>query len=550
MKVIQQVIEKKDYKNNPIAVSMTVNDAKQIELNGENDCQVIDIPKNGKIKSIEDLAKTLDIYRDQGKKIVYCHGVFDLLHIGHIRYFEQASRMGDILIVTVTTDCHVDKGPHRPVFPETLRAEAIASLNCVDFVAINPWPTAVKTLKLLRPNIYVKGSEFKKTGLDITGKIEEEKHVVREINASLFFTDDIVFSSTNLINRYLSNLPNEINKYLELFRNRYDLIDILDALEKMSSMNVLVIGDTILDEYQYCNAIGKSSKDPILALKYKSHDLFAGGVLAVANHVANFVNSVQLVSVIGERESHEKFILSQLHPKVSPNFYVQPKAPTLLKRRFIDSYSFNKLLEVYVMDDSGLPLKKNLEACHHLKELLPKYDVVIAADYGHGAISDKMVKVLCDHSNFLCVNTQANAGNRGFHKISRYPRSDFVSIAEHEFEIESSSVNGNLRPKMRKLVKKVGCRQLAVTLGRKGCAICDHDGSFIMVPSFAHKTIDRIGAGDAFLSVTSLAAANGVPNEIIGFLGNVVGALAVEIIGNKKAIEKLSVKKYITSLMK
>ena len=161
--------------------------------------------QNGKIKTIEELTEVLASHRAESKKIVHCHGVFDLLHIGHIRYFEQAQGMGDVLVVTVTPDQYVDKGPHRPAFNEILRAEAVASLSCVDYVAINKWPTAEETLRFLRPDVYVKGSEFKNMASDMTGKIAREEKVVREIGGTLAFAEDIVFSSTNLINRYVSN---------------------------------------------------------------------------------------------------------------------------------------------------------------------------------------------------------------------------------------------------------------------------------------------------------------------------------------------------------
>jgi len=506
--------------------------------------------QNGKMKTIDELAGLLPSVRSENKKIVYCHGVFDLLHIGHIRYFEQARRMGDILVVTITPDSYVDKGPHRPAFTENLRAEAIASLNCVDYVAINQWPTAEETLRLLRPDVYVKGSEFKNTASDMTGKIIREEQVVREIGATLAFTEDIVFSSTNLINRYLSSLPDEINKYLEVFCKRYKLQEILQVLDGMASLNVLVIGDTILDEYQYCNVIGKSSKDPALAVKYESHDLFAGGVLAVANHVANFANRVQLVTVLGERDSYEEFIRSQLNPNVSPYFAVQPNAPTLIKRRFIDGYSINKLFEVYVMDDSGLPTETSSEVCHWLRDQLPEHDVAIGADFGHGAISKEMVRALSGKARFLAVNTQANAGNRGLHTVTRYPRADYACIAEHELRLETRKQDGNVRPLMEHITQKLGCAQFAVTRGRKGCAVCDENGGFVQVPAFAQKIVDRVGAGDAFLSVTSLAAVQGAPIEVLGFIGNVVGSLAVEVLGNKKSIDKMSVQNYIVSLMK
>ena len=234
--------------------------------------------------------------------------------------------MGDILVVTITPDKFVDKGQHRPAFSETLRVEAVASLSCVDYVGINNWPTAEETLRILKPDVYVKGSEFKNTSSDITGKIEKEEKVVREIGGKLSFSEDIVFSSTNLINRYLSVFPKEIKEYLDILRQRYKLEEIFGYLDRMSSLNVLVIGDTILDEYQYCETIGKSSKDPSLALRHVSQDLFAGGVLAVANHVANFAAKVQLVTVLGEKDSYEDFIRTQLHPDVSSHFIYKQEA--------------------------------------------------------------------------------------------------------------------------------------------------------------------------------------------------------------------------------
>jgi rfaE bifunctional protein kinase chain/domain/rfaE bifunctional protein nucleotidyltransferase chain/domain len=503
-----------------------------------------------KIKTIEELGKLLPSLRVENKKIVHCHGVFDLLHIGHIRYFEQAKRMGDVLVVTITPDRYVDKGPHRPAFTETLRTEAIASLNCVDFVAINQWPTAEETLRLLRPDVYVKGSEFKNITSDLTGKIAREEQVIREIGATLAFTEDIVFSSSHLVNLFFSTLPEEINEYLSVFRKRYDLQEILKVLENMASLNVLVIGDTILDEYQYCEAIGKSSKDPVLAVKYKSHDLFAGGVLAVANHAANFAKNVQLVTVLGEQDSREEFIRSQLHPNISPYFVFRPHAPTLIKRRFIEGYSLNKLFEVYVMDDSGLPPQKEMEICDWLRQNISQYDLVIASDFGHGTISHEMIQTLVNHSRFLAVNTQANAGNRGFNTVSRYPRADFVCLAEHEIRLETRNMSGDLRPIMTDMAKKLSCPQFVVTLGRRGAAVCDHQGGFVAVPSFAQNVVDRVGAGDAFFSITALTAVQGVPHEVLAFTGNTVGALAVGILGNKKPIDKLSLQKYITSLMK
>ncbi|MFC1815182.1 PfkB family carbohydrate kinase [Thermodesulfobacteriota bacterium] len=513
-------------------------------------CELINMNEINKIKTLEELADTVLSLRSKNMKIVHCHGCFDLLHIGHIRYLRQSKQMGDKLIVTITPDKYVDKGPHRPAFPEAFRAEAVASLDDVDYVAINKWPTAEETLRLLRPHVYVKGSDFKDVESDTTGKLAREARTVREIGAELAFTKDIIFSSTNLINRFFLSFPDDVKQYLNIFRTRYKPEDILELLNRMSMLNVLVIGDTIIDDYHYCHTIGLSSKDPVLAVQYNSHDLFPGGVLAIANHVANFARKVRLVTVMGEKESHENFIRSNLRANISPYFLIQDNAPTLIKRRFVEGYSLNKLFEVYIMDDSGLSDEKDDQLCNWLKTNLPKYHLAIVPDFGHGAISQKVRQTLIEHAPFLAVNTQANSGNRGFHTITRYSRADYVSIAEHEIRLEMRDMKSKIRPMMEKTSVQMNCRNFVVTRGKKGCLVRNRDGGFVEVPAFAQKVVDRIGAGDAFLSVSALAAYLNACPELIGFIGNIVGALAVEILGNQKSIDKISVENYITSLIK
>ncbi len=153
-----------------------------------------------KILEIRELADRVARRRSKGKTIIHCHGCFDLMHPGHIKYFQAAKMMGDVLVVTISPDRFVDKGPGRPVFNEDLRAESIAALECVDYVAINQWPTAEETLRLIRPDIYVKGQEFENMA-DKTGKIQKEVEVIKEIGAKIRFTHEIVFSSTELLNQ-------------------------------------------------------------------------------------------------------------------------------------------------------------------------------------------------------------------------------------------------------------------------------------------------------------------------------------------------------------
>jgi len=154
-----------------------------------------------KILDLDKLAEELSDLKSKGKKIVHCHGCFDMMHPGHIKYFQASKKLGDILVVTVTPDQYVDKGSGRPVFDQYLRTESIAALECVDYVAVNRWSTAENTLRLLVPDYYVKGQEFEKLQ-DKTGKIQKEVDVVKEIGGEMRFTHEIVFSSTKILNRY------------------------------------------------------------------------------------------------------------------------------------------------------------------------------------------------------------------------------------------------------------------------------------------------------------------------------------------------------------
>jgi cytidyltransferase-like protein len=98
--------------------------------------------------------------RRRGKRIVHCHGTFDLIHPGHLFHFEESKSKGDILVVTVTAGQYVKKGPGRPFFNDRLRAKFLAGLSCVDLVAVVPFPAAKEAIEAVRPDIYCIGMVY------------------------------------------------------------------------------------------------------------------------------------------------------------------------------------------------------------------------------------------------------------------------------------------------------------------------------------------------------------------------------------------------------
>lgn len=503
-----------------------------------------------KIHSPEALAPILEAERRQGQRIVHCHGVFDLLHIGHIRHFQEAKRRGDVLVVTITPDRFVNKGPHRPVFHENLRSEAIAALDAVDYVAINQWPTAVETITLLKPDFYVKGPDYKNNQKDITGGILKEKQALDAVAGEIVYTEDITFSSSSLINQFLPVFPEAVSRYLERFSSQYSSGDIVEWFSQIQSLKVLVVGEAIIDEYQYCEAIGKSSKEPTLVVKRLSHEKFLGGTLMVASHTANFCGPVDIVTFLGDKDSQSEFIRQKMNPDIQTHFLTRQDAPTIVKRRFIENYFFSKLFEVYEINDSQIGEDDSRRFCETLRRAVPHQDVVIVVDYGHGMLSKEAIDILCSQSKFLALNVQSNAGNLGYHTISTYPRADFICMTEGEARLETRDRRGDLKKMVRAVSEKMNCDRIVVTRGNNGNLAYDTAQGFVETPALTKHVVDRVGAGDAFLSVTSLLAAKGAPMDIIGFVGNAVGAQAVASVGNRSAIERVPLIRYIETLLK
>ena len=501
-----------------------------------------------KIKDIHELAEELAHVR-RGRTVVQCHGVFDLLHIGHIRHFQEAKKAGHLLVVTITPDRYVNKGPHRPVFAEALRAEAIASLDGVDYVAINKWPTAVEAIELIRPDVYAKGADYADAAADHTGGITLERRAVEGVGGKLVFTDEITFSSSTLLNRHMSIFPKEVNDYLAEFRRNFSVDDVTAFITRASSLRVLVVGEAIIDEYQYCDTLGKSGKEPILAAQFVRCEKFIGGSLAVANHVASCCGNLRLVTMLGSQESHEDLIRTTLVPAVTPEFLIMDGAPTLIKRRFIETYPFQKLFEVYVMDEQAAE-RKSADLCEVLEKLVPEVDLVVVADYGHGMIGPAAVDIICKQARCLAVNVQVNAGNHGFNTVSKYGRADFISLSEKEVRLETRKPTGDLRDIVRRVAGDLNCRQILVTRGAKGSLCFGRDEGFFETPGFALRTVDRVGAGDAVFAMGSLCAAVGAPIQVIGFVGNAAGSEAVGIVGNQRFIERAPLLKHVEALLK
>lgn len=506
-----------------------------------------------KTLEIEFLANKLRGLKVSGKKIVLCHGCFDLMHPGHIKYFQAAKKMGDVLVVTVTPDVYIDKGPGRPVFNQQLRAGSIAALECVDYVAVNKWPTAQETIRLLRPDIYVKGQEFE--GLqDRTGKLQKELEVIRDVKAEIRFTHEEVFSSTDLINNNLKNFlniyPEEVRDFLKCFSRGHSFKEISDRINSLKDLKILLIGDGIIDEYHYCEAMGKSAKASLVVNKYLSHEVFAGGAFAIANHLDGLVGDVHLVSLLGSDSSREDFIRSNLKPAITAKFFYRKDGSTVVKKRYINQYQNQKLFEVNYLSDSyiGSGLEKGV--IKYLEGVARGYDLILVSDFGHGFITGKIIEAIQDSGIKFAVNTQTNAANAGYNMITKYRKPFYVCLDEPELRWAAQERFAGIESVAKKMLDTVKAANLIVTLGKRGSYGLNSRGQTNHTPVFSSKVIDTVGAGDAFFAFTAPCVGRKIPLDLVSFIGNAVGALAVQIVCNKRPVEKYELFELIQALLK
>lgn len=501
-----------------------------------------------KTVSFDELVGIVQQLHGENKTVIQCHGVFDLLHIGHIRYLQSAKRLGDVLIVTVTPDHYVNKGPHRPVFEDRLRTQALASLDCVDFVAISQWPTAVEALKRLRPDVYAKGAEFRDRK---TPEILQEEAEAATLGIQVQFIDDNVTSSSSyLINHFLSPFSEEVDNYLASVRTRWRADELCDRLQAARKLRVVVVGEAILDEYVFCSTLGQSTKSPNVVGRFQAQERYLGGALSVANHLAGFCQDVQLVTLIGGEPSMPAEIQSLLRPGIRPRFIARTAAPTTVKRQFRESYFATILFELDFLNDSPLTPQEREQVEQSLAEVLPDADLVVVADYGHAMLDDVIIAKVCELSRQLAVSTPASAANLGFHTISKYPRANYIALAEQDLRLDRRSREGDVNRMLADLTAKLQAQRSLLTVGSKGCVAYERKHGFVSAPALATRVVDRSGAAEAAFAVTSLAAALDVPLEQLAFISNVAGAQAVAAMGNSKFLDEFSFRRAAESLLR
>lgn len=490
--------------------------------------------------------------KKEGKTIALCHGVFDLVHPGHVIHLEQAKRMADVLVVSITAAAYVRKGPNRPYFDDELRMKVLEALECVDYVILSEGYTVEDIIENVKPDIYVKGEEYANETDDITGKIQEERVLVEQYGGRLKFTTGQVFSSTRLLNTAMSALSDEVRQYMESFSMKHTMKELKEYADKASKLKVLVVGDVIIDKYTYCHVQGIMSKDMGYSARLSYSEEYLGGAVAIARHLSSFTDNVTLLSIIGNEEEVRLSLFDELADRIQLQLSYSSVFPTIIKHRYLTR---NEKREEYkkIFAINNIPKKMQYEedVYRNFQEKLLKkitdYDVVFLCDFGHGLINRETMDIIQKKARFLILNCQTNSSNNGLNVITKYNRADAFSLDQQELKLAFPAYAMDEQEGLKKVAGHLKGKGW-LTRGSKG-AYGVYNQKLYECPAFTLSVKDTIGAGDAFFAVAGIFSAAGAPIEVGTFMGNIGGALGANIVGNKDEVEKVNVLKYASTLM-
>jgi len=496
------------------------------------------------IVSREQLTTLRAMLREAGLKLVQCHGCFDIVHPGHIRHLRQAKSLGDVLLVSITGDDTMKKGTGRPLIPQELRADNLAALDFVDFVFVEPGPTAADLLEWVQPDVYVKGKEYE---FNNDPRFQVERSTVERHGGRVVFSSgDVVFSSSALIAAMEQSVDPFHARLAQLTQApELDMASLGEVLSQIRGKRLMVVGETIVDTYTMCDRPDVAGESPVMTLRPLEQRRYDGGAAIIARHAAALGAHPLLVTVLPET-AEGRSIASRLNAEGIEVRSLPLGGRIPEKQRFlVGTQKMVKidLVEQYVLDAAQQRALVALAAA----AAGPSCDVAIIADFGLGLFTPTLTAEICGALRPLAKVLSGDVSGRRSNLLSMREM-DLLCPSESELRDATRQLSEGLPAATWSLLEATATKNAIVTLGGDGLIAFDRlatdsemsveNGSFSRrlrsehVPALSPMAIDALGCGDALLTTASLALATGCGLLPAAFLGACAAGVQVQRLGN------------------
>lgn len=484
-----------------------------------------------KIKTIEELMQIVGAFPRE-KKVVMCHGVFDVVHPGHMRHLMYAKGKADILIASLTADHHINKGHYRPHIPQNIRAANLSAFEMVDYVIIDKNATPLENITLLKPDFFAKGYEYS-AQKSKPKKTQEEEQLIASYGGEMLFTPgDIVYSSSKFIN--LEEPMVRLEKLAAVMElEGISTHDLIGSLNSEKPLTIHVVGDTIVDGITYTNVIGGQTKTPTLSVRLESQENFVGGAGIVAKHLKAAGANVIFTTVLGEDPLAE-FVLNDLQEAgVTIQLIVDKNRPTTYKNAIVaNNY---RLVKIDTLDNSSISDAIVEQLVEKISDT--SADAVIFSDFRHGIFNQRTIDTLVAAIPDNCFKVADSQVASRWGNIIEFQGFDLITPNEREARFALGDQDSGVRPLAARLYDAAKCKTLILKLGEKGSLTCrnnDHESlcSYVFVDTFVDHLIDAVGSGDALLAYATLALVKGYSPAIASIVGAMAAACECEVDGN------------------
>lgn len=475
------------------------------------------------LKTINEIKK-----RSKGKKsIVFVSGNFNVIHPGHLRLFRFAKKCGDFLAVGVNGD----NGNTTTLLPQHHRLDGVRSTSWVDYAFIlNNSPEEL--ILNLKPDFVIKGQEH-------ANQFNPELMALKSYGGKLLFSSgEASFSSLDLLREEFRNINfSTIIKPKDfLARHHFNLLDLKAIVQKIKGLQVVVIGETIVDEYITCDPLGMSQEDPTIAVTPIAKDRFVGGAGIVASHARGFGAGIKFFSVVGKDEAG-KFVQKILNEReIKTRIYIDESRPTIRKERF---RAHGKTL-LRVNHFHQHPIDRNIQKdiIRDLNGALEGAKLLVFSDFNYGCLPQPLVDEiieLCQAKNIMIAADSQASSQVGY--VSRFHDASLITPTEREARISVGDFNAGLVVLAEMLRAKARAKNVLMTLGSEGLLI--HASTPLpekwqtdRLPAMNKAPKDVSGAGDSLLACSSMAMAVGANIWQASYLGSIAAACQLSRIGN------------------